>query len=83
MISCTCTGARLVAGHGGSLSSGGAYTLYQMSVETSSGATFEVNKRFSDFEALHDAYILPVRPYRGRPTLQLAPLSLMCHKYAL
>jgi hypothetical protein len=29
-------------------------------VETSSGAKFEINKRFSDFEALHNAYIAPV-----------------------
>lgn len=61
MIGCSCTGARLMTGEtGGSLSTNGAYTLYQIRVETSSGATFEVNKRFSDFETLHESFIAPV-----------------------
>ncbi len=59
MIGCSCTGARLINGETGGLSTG-AYTLYQIRVETTSGATFEVNKRFSDFETLHEAFIAPV-----------------------
>ncbi len=38
----------------------GAFMLYQVTVETSTGATFEINKRFSDFEALHEGFIKPV-----------------------
>ena len=58
MIGCTCKSSRLITPETtGSFSTGGSYTLYQITVETSSGASFEVNKRFSDFEALHDAYL--------------------------
>ena len=65
VIGCTCSGARRIGEGGGvpSMKTGaytGAFMLYQVTVETATGATFEINKRFSDFEALHEAFINPV-----------------------
>ena len=62
VVRCGCSGTRRIeppAGAGLAVG-GGAYTLYQLSVETERGRRFEVNKRFSDVEALHDSFIGPV-----------------------